>query len=160
MQKSRARRLQQRARRRCTPDLRDHSPARSGMIALRIYLLYASLTFLSCIVISIASSEHPLWRGPRKEAKRGPPCGPRVTRASWAMMVLLHTCATPCWSLMAGRCSSGETPGGQQGTPALTRPHRRDGCACCWWRCGVPAVGPLWVAKCPTHSCATRCSIW
>src|SRR6266571_4738717 len=37
-----------------------------------IDLLYASLTFLSCIVISIASSEHPLWRGPRKEAKRGP----------------------------------------------------------------------------------------
>ena len=48
----------------------------------RLYLLYASLTFLSCTVISIASSEHPIWRGPRKEAKRGPPCGPRVTRAS------------------------------------------------------------------------------
>jgi hypothetical protein len=43
------------------------------------------------------------------------------------MMALLHTCATPCWSLMAGRGSSGETLGGQQGTPALTRPHRRDG---------------------------------
>jgi hypothetical protein len=42
-------------------------------------------------------------------------------------MAFRHTCATPWWSLMARRCSSGETQRGQQGTPAVTLPHRRDG---------------------------------
>jgi hypothetical protein len=43
------------------------------------------------------------------------------------MMSFLHPCATPWLSLMAGRCAIGETHRGQQGTPALTLPHRRDG---------------------------------
>ena len=92
---------------------------------------YTDCMPLSCviqhIVLSIASDEHHVWRGHRKEAKRGPPCGPRVTRTSRAMMSFLHPCATPWLSLMAGRCAIGETHRGQQGTPALTLPHRRDG---------------------------------
>ena len=43
------------------------------------------------------------------------------------MMSFLHPCATPWLSLMAGRCSIGETHRGQQGRPALTLPHMRDG---------------------------------
>src|SRR5216683_3236257 len=43
------------------------------------------------------------------------------------MVPFLRTCATPWLSLIAGRCSSGETHRSQQGTPALTLPHRRDG---------------------------------
>ena len=43
------------------------------------------------------------------------------------MMAFRHMCATPWLSLMARRCSSGETHWRQQGTPAVTLPHRRDG---------------------------------
>src|SRR3989442_7377718 len=43
------------------------------------------------------------------------------------MVSLLRTCATPWLSLIAGRGSIGETHRGQQGTPALTLPHMRDG---------------------------------
>ena len=43
------------------------------------------------------------------------------------MVPFLRTCATPWLSLIARRCSVGETPRGQQGTPALTLPLMRDG---------------------------------
>src|SRR4029453_17723650 len=43
------------------------------------------------------------------------------------MMAFRHMCATPWLSLMARRCSSGETHWRQQGTPAVTLPRRRDG---------------------------------
>jgi hypothetical protein len=39
--------------------------------------------------ISIASIEHPAWRGHREEAKRGPPSGHRIPRNEGAMMSLL-----------------------------------------------------------------------
>ena len=42
------------------------------------------------------------------------------------MMAFRHTCATPWLSLMARRCSSGETHRGQQETPAVTLPHGHD----------------------------------
>src|SRR5712691_1762310 len=83
--------------------------------------------FLSCTVISIASNEHPVWRGHSKEAKRGQPCGHRITRNDEAMVSLLLTCATTWLSLIAGWCLMGATPRGQPGTPALTLPHVRDG---------------------------------
>ena len=43
------------------------------------------------------------------------------------MMSFLHTYATPWLSLMAGRCSIGETHQGLQGASAVTLPHGRDG---------------------------------
>src|SRR6266705_1493548 len=48
------------------------------------------------------------------------------------MMAFRHTCATPWLSLMARRCSSGETHRGQQETPAVTLPHGRDGLSARW----------------------------
>ena len=48
------------------------------------------------------------------------------------MMAFLHPCATPGLSLMAGRCSIEEIHRGQQGTPAVTLPHRRDGLHVLW----------------------------
>ena len=43
------------------------------------------------------------------------------------MMSFLHTYAPPWLSLMAGRCSIGETHQGLQGASAVTLPHGRDG---------------------------------
>jgi hypothetical protein len=68
-----------------------------------------------------------VWRGHRKEAKRGQPCGHRITRNYAAMVSLLLTCATTWLSLIAGWCLIGETPRGQPWTPALTLPHIRYG---------------------------------
>src|SRR2546425_4290926 len=61
-------------------------------------LLYASLTFLSCTVISTASNEHPVGRGHRREAKSGSLCGPRITRNDEAMVSALLPCATLSFS--------------------------------------------------------------
>jgi hypothetical protein len=68
-----------------------------------------------------------VWRGHNEEAKRGPPCGPRITRNYEAMGSCLLTCATPWLSRIAGWCLIGETPWGQPWTPVLTLPHVRDG---------------------------------
>ncbi len=43
------------------------------------------------------------------------------------MMSFLHTYAPPWLSLMAGRCSIGETHQGLHGASAVTLPHGRDG---------------------------------
>jgi hypothetical protein len=83
--------------------------------------------FLSCLVISIASSKYLVWRGHSKEAKRGQPCGHRITRNGAAMVSLLLTWAPPGLSLIAGWCVMGETPRGQPWTPVLMLPHGRDG---------------------------------
>src|SRR5712691_3258237 len=68
--------------------------------------------FLSCTVISIGCDEHPVWQGHRTEAKRGQPCGPRITKNCEAMVSFLLTCATPWLSLIAEWCLMGETPSG------------------------------------------------
>src|SRR5438132_2297577 len=77
--------------------------------------------------ISIAYIDHPVWRGHCEEAKRGPPCEHRITRNEGAMVPLLLPCATTGWSSIAAWCGSGATPRGQQGPPACTLPHVRDG---------------------------------
>ena len=77
--------------------------------------------------ISIAYIDHPVWRGHCEEAKRGSPCGPRLTRNEGAMVPLLLPCATAGWSSIAAWCGSGATPRGQQGPPACTLPHVCDG---------------------------------
>src|SRR6266446_5671149 len=46
------------------------------------------------------------------------------------------------WSLRAARCSIGETPRGQQGTPAVTLPHRRDGLRGLWMAMWCPFRRP------------------
>src|SRR5438094_4772036 len=51
---------------------------------------------------------------------------------SGGIWAFLHPCATPGLSLMAGRCSIEEIHRGQQGTPAVTLPHRRDGLHVLW----------------------------
>ncbi len=110
-----------------------------------INLLYASLTIPLVAVISIASDEHPAWRGHRKEAKRGPPRGYRITRHGEAMGSCLLTCATTWLSLIAVWCLLGETHRGQPWTPAVTLPHGRDGLrvlrmeVCC--PCSMPSMG-------------------
>ena len=47
-----------------------------------LYLLYAPFLCETTHGISIASDEYPVWQGHTKEAKRGPPGGPRITRTS------------------------------------------------------------------------------
>src|SRR5207302_4533763 len=77
--------------------------------------------------ISIAYIDHSVWRGHRDAAKRGPPCGHRITRNEGAMVPLLLPCATTGLSSITAWCGSGATPRGQQWSPACTRPHVRDG---------------------------------
>jgi hypothetical protein len=74
--------------------------------------------------ISIASIDHPVWRSPREEAKRGPPSGHRITRNGAAMVSLLLPYATTGLSRIAGWCWSGATPRGPPRTPVLC-PFRR-----------------------------------
>ena len=53
-----------------------------------------------------------MWRGYREEAKRGQPCGHRVTRNCEAMVSLLLTCATPWVALLAVWYLLGANPSG------------------------------------------------
>ena len=53
-------------------------------------------------VLSIAYIDHPVWRGHREEAKRGPPCEHRITRNEGAMVPFLLPCATT--GLVLHRC--------------------------------------------------------
>ena len=62
--------------------------------------------------ISMASGEHPVWRGHSKEAKRRQPCGPRITRNCAVMGSLLLPCAPTWLFLVAGWCLMGATPRG------------------------------------------------
>ena len=68
-----------------------------------------------------------MWRGHHEEAKRGPSCGPRLTRNEGAMVPFLLPCATTGLSQIAGWCVMGETPWGQPWLPVLTLPHVRAG---------------------------------
>ena len=77
--------------------------------------------------ISIVSIDYPVWRGHRDAAKRGPPCGPRITRNEGARVPLLLPCATTGLSSITAWCGRGATPRGQQWPPACTVPHVRDG---------------------------------
>ena len=67
--------------------------------------------------ISIAYTDHPVWRSHREEAKRGPPSGHRITRNGAAMVSLLLPYANTGLSRIAGRCLIGATPRGQPRTP-------------------------------------------
>ena len=67
------------------------------------------------------------------------------------MVPFPRTCATPWLSLIAGRCSVGETHRGQQGTPALTLPHMRDGLSVLLMAVLVRSAGPLCVAQCTAN---------
>jgi hypothetical protein len=95
--------------------------------------------------ISIASIDHPVWRGHREEAKRGPLCRHRLTRNEGAMVPLLLPCATTGLSSIAAWCGSGATPRGQQWPPACTLPPVRDGlrvrCRATWCPCGRSSLG-------------------
>src|SRR5712691_13539666 len=71
--------------------------------------------------------ERLVWRGHRKEAKRGQPCGHRVQRTCGAIGSVFLTCSTPWLSLIAVWFVLGATHRGQPWTPALTLPHVRDG---------------------------------
>jgi hypothetical protein len=122
-------------------------------------LLYASLTIPLWYVISIASNECPVGRGSCKEAQRCEPCGPGITRNSEAMMSFLLTCATPWLSPMAGWCLMGAVPRGQEGMPAWTPLHMRDGLRVLWTAVLWTAAGPPCVAQCMANDGATRGSI-
>src|SRR2546426_9229978 len=95
--------------------------------------------------ISIAYIDHPVWRGHREEAKRGPPCGHRLTRNAGAMVPLLLPCATTGLSSIAAWCGSGATPREQQWPPACTLPPVRDGlrvrCRATLCPCGRSSLG-------------------
>src|SRR5712691_7141493 len=95
--------------------------------------------------ISIAYIDHPVWRSHHEEAKRGPPCGHRLTRNEGAMVPFLLPCATTGWSSIAVWRGSGATPRGQQGPPACTLPHVRDGlrvrCRVTVCPCGRSSMG-------------------
>ena len=102
---------------------------------------------LSCvrqpIVIAIASDEHLVWRGHRKEATRGPPCGPRVTRPWCARGSLLLPCAPTWLSLIAVSFFRGATHRGQQETPTVTLSHGR-------YRLRVRRMAVLWTVRRPS----------
>ncbi len=93
----------------------------------------------------MASSEHPVWRGHSKEAKRRQPCGPRITRNCAVMGSLLLPCAPTWLFLVAGWCLMGATPRGQPWTLALMLPHGRDGLSArrlaVWWTFHEPSLG-------------------
>ncbi len=74
-----------------------------------------------------SANEPPVSRGHGQEAKRGQPDGPRLTRNGAAMGLLLLPCVTTRLSLIAVWCVIGATPRGQPWTPAVARPHVRDG---------------------------------
>ncbi len=59
--------------------------------------------------ISIGYIGHPVWRGHREEAKRGPPYEHRITRNEGAMVPLLLPCATTGLASIAAWCGSGTT---------------------------------------------------
>src|SRR6266849_7336768 len=72
------------------------------------------------------------------------------------MMAFRHTCATPRLSLIAGRCSIGETPRGQQGMPAVTLWHRRYGLSVLWMAVLWPFRRP---PMCRPVHCELMCSV-
>jgi hypothetical protein len=123
-----------------------------------LHLLYASLTIPLWHVISIPSNECTVGRG-SCEAKRCEPGGPGITRNSEAMMSFLLTCATPWLSPMAGWCLLGTVPRGQEGTPAWTPLHMRDGLRVLWTALLWTAAGPPCVAPCIANDGATSGSI-
>ena len=69
----------------------------------------------------------------------------------------------PWVSRRASRCPSGDTQGDIHGrpqtTPAVTLPHRCDGCTCGGGRWGVRTAGSRWVVPCTAHACAPRGSM-
>jgi hypothetical protein len=73
------------------------------------------------------------------------------------MMAFLHTCATPWLSLIAGRCSIEEIHRGQQGTPSVTLPHRRDGLHVLWMAVVCPCRRPS--LCCPVHCALMRSEV-
>src|SRR5437879_3797632 len=73
------------------------------------------------------------------------------------MMAFLHPCAPPWLSLMAGRCSIEEIHRGQQGTPAVTLPHRRDGLPVLWMAVLCPFRRPS--LCCPVHCVYMRSEV-
>jgi hypothetical protein len=87
----------------------------------------AMIEAIQPIVLSVAADEHPVWRGHRQEAKRGPPGGQRITGNYAAMGSFLLPCATTGLSLLAVWCVIGAAPRGQPWTPAVTLLHVRDG---------------------------------
>ncbi len=97
--------------------------------------------------ISIAYTDHLVWRGHRDAAKRGPPCGHRITRNEGAMVPFLLPGATTGLSSITAWCGSGATPRGQQWPPACTLPHVRDGlrvrCRATLCPCGRSSIGRL-----------------
>ena len=68
-----------------------------------------------------------MWRGHNEEAKRGPPCRPRITRNSEGMMACLLRCVTPGLSRSAGWCVMDTTREDQPRTPVWTLLPVRDG---------------------------------
>jgi hypothetical protein len=64
-------------------------------------------------------------RGHHTEAKRGQPCGPRITRNCAAMVSWLLPCSPTALALLSRWCLSGAPPRGQQGRPILGLSHRR-----------------------------------
>src|SRR5712691_3835840 len=74
--------------------------------------------------ISIAYIDHPVWRSHREEAKRGPPCGHRITRNEGAMVPFRLPCATTGWSSIAAWCGSGATSSGSTGATCLNAAAR------------------------------------
>jgi hypothetical protein len=59
-----------------------------------------------------SSNEHPVGRGHAKEAKRGPPCGHRITRNDAAMVWFLLPCAITWLSLNRWVVLDGYNPSG------------------------------------------------
>src|SRR5712691_8777128 len=111
--------------------------------------------------ISIVYIDHPVWRSHREEAKRGPPCGHRITRNEGAMVPLLLPCATTGLFSIAAWCGAGvvQPLGVHRGhLPERCRTYAT-GCACGAGRRFVRVAGPPWDAQCTAHSCATRCPI-
>src|SRR5712691_4804201 len=108
---------------------------RAQIITPRLYFLYALSGVMEHIVIAIASDEPHMWRGHRKEAKRGWPGGYRLTRHCEALGGVSPPVrpqrVVPEGGVVLDRC----TPWGQLWTPPVTLPHRRHG-----WRVQRMAV--------------------
>ena len=85
---------------------------------------------------SMGCIDHPGWRGHREEAKSGPPCAPRSTRNTGAMVPWLLPWATTGWASIPAWCGRGPTLRGPLWSPACTLPHGRDGlCVGCRATC-------------------------
>ena len=120
-------------------DHETHNDLRPRRLKPTVSLAKNSLVYF----ISIIYIDHPVWRGHRDAAKRGPPCGHRMTRNAGARGPLLLPCAPTGWSSITAWCGRGATPSGSAVAPglhAVARTRRlRVRSRATWCPCGMPS---------------------